>query len=351
MSNIIDVRQIINDVKSRSNQVELFEAAKVFSAFSGGKDSTAVYLIMNELLEGDFTPYMADTDNEHPYTVDFAKTIHTKVNGGPEVQFVKKVYTEEQFKTRRHNLVKSWRKPHVTRAGKERGTVQPPFSEEQIQQALSVLHPTGNSFLDGVLLHGMFPIKRSRWCTFELKIEPAFEQILKPALDTIDGDIYQLTGVRADESKERATQVDYEEDERDEHGFLHIFKPIFNLTSLDVFAIHKHFGVEPNPLYKLGFERVGCMPCVLSVKEEIRNMANRFPEHVDRIREWEKVATLVNRWSQYKGISASFLGKRGKSDDSSVDNAVKWSRTNRNGTVSDEAHHAPVCSSKYGLCE
>lgn len=227
----------------------------------------------------------------------------------------------------------------------------PRFSEEQIEAALSVLHPSGNSFLDSVLLHGMFPIKRSRFCTFELKIEPAFDQVIKPLLDTIDGDIFQLTGVRADESKERAKQLDYELDQRDIEGFLHIFKPIFDLKSTDVFAIHKHYGIEPNPLYKLGFERVGCMPCVLSVKDEIRNMSNRFPEHVDRIREWEKVATLVNRWSQFMGISASFLGKRGGIEGCTVDKAIEWSRTKRNGDISETAYDAPTCSSKYGLCE
>ncbi len=350
--NVINIPDIIKQVRKRSNEIGLFDAEKILSAYSGGKDSTATYLIANELCEGNFLPYMADTDNEHPYTIDFAKNIHNKVDGAPKVQIVKKKYTSEQFAKRRKSLEKAWRLPHITRAGAERGQVQPPFTEEQIQAALSVLHPTGNSFLDGVLLHGMFPIKRARWCTFELKIEPAFEQIIKPLLDTVDGDIFQLTGVRADESKERSTQLDYELDHRDEAGFLHIFKPIFNLNAADVFAIHKYYGVEPNPLYKLGFERVGCMPCVLSVKEEIRNMSNRFPEHVERIREWEKVATLVNRWSQHKGISASFLGKRGKNPNGSgVDLAVEWSRTKRNGKVSNLADYAPSCSSKYGLCE
>lgn len=348
---MIDVPKIIQDVKNRMNEVGLFDAAAVVSAYSGGKDSTALYLIANDILDGNFTPYMADTDNEHPLTIEYVKSIHLKAVG-PQVRIVKKTYTEENFATRRKNLARLWREPHKIRAGKERGEIMPRFSEEQIEQALAVLYPTGNSFLDCVLLHGMFPIKRTRFCTFELKLEPAFDQVIKPILDSVDGDVFQLTGVRADESKERAQQVDYEMDHRDEGGFLHILKPLFNLSSTEIFAIHKHYGIKPNPLYKLGFERVGCMPCVLSVKSEIRNMANRFPECVDRLREWEKVATLVNRWSQFKGFSSSFLGKRGKNPQGSgVDLAVEWSRTERNGIESEQAYSAPACSSKYGLCE
>lgn len=77
--NIINVPDIIKNIRERATEVGCFDAEKIISAYSGGKDSTAVYLIANELFEGNFTPYMADTDNEHPYTVDYARTIHEKL--------------------------------------------------------------------------------------------------------------------------------------------------------------------------------------------------------------------------------------------------------------------------------
>lgn len=56
-----------------------------------------------------------------------------------------------------------------------------------LDAALSVLHPSGNSFLDAALLHGKFPPLRDRFCTDELKIQMAFDAVMKPMLD--DGEV------------------------------------------------------------------------------------------------------------------------------------------------------------------
>ncbi|HCM9589239.1 TPA: phosphoadenosine phosphosulfate reductase family protein, partial [Enterobacter hormaechei subsp. steigerwaltii] len=115
-----------------------------------------------------------------------------------------------------------------------------------LEAALSVLHPSGNSFLDACLLHGKFPQLRDRFCTDELKIQIAFDAVMQPMLD--DGEvIVQWSGVRADESSKRAGYERFSTDQRDP-AFLYNFLPIHQWTASDVFALHKHFGLNPNPL-------------------------------------------------------------------------------------------------------
>ena len=41
-------------------------------------------------------------------------------------------------------------------------------------------------------------------------------------------------------------------------------------TLKDVVAIHQRHGLNLNPLYGMGFERVGCLPCINSSKNDIR---------------------------------------------------------------------------------
>ena len=53
-------------------------------SISGGKDSTATYLMALEKLGGDFLPVFADTGNEHPLTIEYISTLAQRT-GGPEV--------------------------------------------------------------------------------------------------------------------------------------------------------------------------------------------------------------------------------------------------------------------------
>lgn len=48
---------------------------------SGGKDSTATYLLALERLGGDFEAVFADTGNEHPYTYEYVARLHERTAG------------------------------------------------------------------------------------------------------------------------------------------------------------------------------------------------------------------------------------------------------------------------------
>lgn len=377
---------------------------KIVVNYSAGKDSTATLAVAHALFGDRVQAVMADTDNEHELTVGYASTIHHQIGCKP-VQFAKRLYTEDDFAKRREYLQKNWPKRQVIRMGAYRGVVMPSLArsdtkfgqawqrtaerwdigfETPLDAALSVMHPSGNSFLDLALLHGKFPMLRDRFCTDELKIQAAYNQVMLPLID--DGEVVvQWSGVRADESSKRAGYERFSRDMRDA-DFLYNFLPIHRWTATDVFALHKYFGIKPNPLYIKGAARVGCMNCVLCTKEEIAETAARWPEHIEKHRQWELKVRLTSRWVHWMSVGtesqawmrrydlplgrsvqlyglepdiqriewSGFYGPRGTMGAPSVPEVVEWAKTGRGGKVYDlvkASLDTEVCSSRYGLCE
>lgn len=111
----------------------------------------------------------------------------------------------------------------------------------------------------------------------------------------------------------------------------------------------RRHGIDPNPLYKMGMGRVGCMPCVNCRKTELREIANRFPAEINRIEEWERIGRMAGKHS-----SGTFFPEA-NGNGSGIRAAVVWSRTAHGGKqfdiFADGEHELTTCSSKYGLCE
>jgi len=292
---------------------------------SGGKDSTAQYLhFMDVGLP--FQAVCADTGNEHPVTLDYVRELPVRT-GGPEIKWVKADFTAE-LEHRRIFVEKNW----------------PP---DMAARALPVLHATGIPFLDLCLWKGRFPSMKARFCTTELKLIPIRVQVVDPLLAT-GAEVYCCQGMRRDESLSRSRMAGLER-----MGVrLWNLRPIREWRVDDVFAIHRRFGVPPNPLYMQGMGRVGCMPCVNCRKGEVHEIARRFPEHIDRIREWEEVMKSASK----RGVSTFFPAPTvpGKGDTRArIDAAVSWAATSRGGKRFNllKTIDPPGCSSEYGLCE
>ncbi|MCW2477722.1 phosphoadenosine phosphosulfate reductase family protein [Candidatus Symbiopectobacterium sp. NZEC135] len=373
--------------------------------FSAGKDSTTTATIAHHIFGDRVRSVMADTDNEHDLTIDFARNIHLQIGSNP-VEVVKRIYTEAEFSKRRERVIAGWKTKQTIRLGAYRGVVMPSLDrsdtkfgqawlktaerwgiefETALDAALSVLHPSGNSFLDAALLHGQFPQLRNRFCTDELKIQIVYDAVIKPLID--DGEVVvQWSGVRAQESTKRAAYKRFDKDNRDP-DFLYNFLPIHQWTAADVFALHKYFGIKPNPLYLQGADRVGCMNCVLCNKQEIAETAARWPEYQERHKEWEQKVRLASRWVHWMSVGtfdqawmramgvkrlgnekqiyglepdiqhiewSGFYGPRGGMGSPNVDEVVEWAKTGRGGKVYDlvkASLDTEVCSSRYGLCE
>ena len=302
---------------------------------SGGKDSTALLLWAME--RGiDFQPVFADTGNEHPITLDYVRELPRRT-GCPEIKWVCADFSGD-FSGRRKRLPEKWRRDGI--------------SEERIQCALEALHPTGNPFLDLCILKGRFPSTRARFCSEELKYKAVHEEIIIPRLD--EGfETVSMLGIRADESRARANMLHLE----DLGDGRWVYRPILDWTVDEVFAIHRRHGVEPNPLYRLGCARVGCMPCIHETKGGIRNISQRFPEQLSRIAAWElRVKAASKRYGATFFPADKVPGPHQKDHSLPVpnmDRVTQWSMTFRGGRQFDPSamEEPAVCSSQYGLCE
>lgn len=314
---LTDIRYI-----NKSAYDAITDPAKVnIVSVSGGKDSTAL-LTYAVNLGVPFQAVFADTGHEHVETIAYLDYLEKRFD-------LKIIRVTADFS----DLI----------ANKRRIVEQEWEDEDRKKEALEVLVPTGIPMLDLALAKGRFPSTRFKFCTRELKVLPIIEQVYEPIWDS-GKEIVVWQGIRRSESKARANAAYFESTPE---GW-EVFRPLIDWTARDVFDYHKANDVEPNPLYKLGMGRVGCMPCVNTGKEELYEIARRFPDVIDRVEKWEQLVS-----SSAKQGKATFFTIDGLQGDG-IRDRVSWSYTSYGGRQIDLFRlmdDVPVCSSQYGLCE
>lgn len=201
----------------------------------------------------------------------------------------------------------------------------------------------GSKLLDfGELIRikGRPPSRKARFCTDILKLQPQKRWMLAAfgVGGQYEGEDYErYTGVRRDESESRKHTPLREWDEFFDCWLNNV---IADWSKERCFAYCSARGEIVNPLYLLGFNRVGCAPCGPNAnKQDILTWAERFPEMIDKVRDWEKTSGKTFFMPMYKGIH------------NTVDEVVAWAKTDRGGTQFKILHARPSCESKYGLCE
>lgn len=306
-------------------------------SISGGKDSTATLLVARAWEVPNLQAVFADTGHEHPETYEYVQYLEAAT--GIPIRWVRADFTERIAAKRRY-VAEHWPRKGVAAA--------------VVDQALAVLHPTGNPFLDMCLWKGLFPSTKARFCTDELKRNPIIEQVFMPLMDDEPGQILSWQGVRADESLQRRYLPECDE----VGGGLFNYRPILKWPVSAVFDAHRYAGIKPNPLYLQGAGRVGCMPCINCAKDELRHIALRWPEEIARVREWERLVSLASK----RGASTFFAAVNDPTYNAAdiinhetygIDRMVEWSMTSRGGRQFDMFARLDVdgCSSSYGLCE
>ncbi|MTC34333.1 phosphoadenosine phosphosulfate reductase family protein [Providencia alcalifaciens] len=317
---------------------------------SGGKDSLAQWILAKE--SGvPFICVFADTGHEHPQTMEYLDYLESKLG---KIERVKADFTR-QIEGKRKFIAEKWSISLVEECGLSHGE-----AAERIKQALEILKPTGNPFLDLCMWKGRFPSTKARFCTFELKHEPVRKQIVLPALQEFD-DVISWQGVRAQESPERAALPVWVSDADNTAG-LSVYRPILNWTHEQVFALAKKHGIKPNPLYQQGCSRVGCMPCIHARKSELAEIFIRFPEEIKRVAEWERFVAACSR----RGNSAFFPSTQDPVkkerriecitlESHGIETYRDWAVTSRGGRQFDllaDENANSACSSIYaGVCE
>lgn len=235
------------------------------------------------------------------------------------------------------------------------------WTEEHIKLVSENVHPIeilepDLGFFDLAFHKKRFPSAVARFCTQHLKIIPAQRHITN--LIAEGHEVIAVSGVRADESAVRASLPEWD---YSGHMLCVEWRPLIHWTLADVLAIHKRHNIPLNPLYAAGAQRVGCWPCVMSRKAEIRNIAINFPDRIDDIRAAEqRFETAGRSFSSFFGPnvtpkrfhSKTSVNKKGEIVSyATIDDVVRWSLTGKGakGSFKDEPEPESRCMSGY--CE
>jgi len=308
---------------------------------SGGKDSAATAILALETQPREWLRFVSvDTGNEHEATLEYIAYMGRHL--GIEIHTLPHRDFSGEIARKREYVIKHWPRKGV--------------KQEDIDRALVALQPTGNPFLDLCIWKGRFPSRKAQFCTEQLKTMPLVEYQLGFIERGECEAVWSWQGVRLDESQSRRARLqgtgacvkafDVA------GGGLYNYRPILRWRAADCFEAHSIYGLEPNPLYRQGMGRVGCMPCINAGKDELLEISKRFPGHIDRIEYWEAQVAAASR----SGVPSFFadpdrdahLDKRG------IRKAVEWSKTKRGGQLMDWiriTEEPKACQSEYGLCE
>ena len=329
-----------------------FEADTVnVISVSGGKDSLATRLVA---LENGVECQMvfADTGHEHPKTLEYLDYLESALK-----QPIRRIRADfsQRIASKREFVKKIWPMTLVEQCG-----MTDKQAQEAIERAVKCLVPSGVPFLDLCLWKGRFPSSQRRFCTTELKHFPVRDQVIFPLLEEY-GEVINWLGVRAQESPDRAKQPVWEEDAGEVRG-LNVYRPIHSWTHEEVFAIARRHAIEPNPLYREGFSRVGCMPCVQCNKGELAEIFRRYPDEVSRVVNWERLVSACSRRGNSTFCISTLDPMRAETDSAAISVASHgfetyrdWALTTRGGRQFDligAMTDVTTCSSIYaGVCE
>ena len=291
---------------------------KVIVTFSGGKDSLAALLWTREHITKNFTTVFCDTGWEHPLTYEYINRIADKLH---------------------LDLV-------TLKSKKYDGMVDLARQKKR------------------------WPSTRARFCTQELKTKPCIDYVL----DEVHDNMLMIQGIRAAESASRAkmqAQCTYFKYYFEPYGYdkagkpkKHTYRgkevqafrekfaddllrPVFDWSAQQVIDYILDAGLEPNPLYRMGYKRVGCWPCVMALQRDILNIARQAPERIEQIAALE--TEFHSSFFGPKKIPAHAITSGNKYPDiRDVVRYVEWQ--NATGSLFDD-DTATSCMSYYGLCE
>jgi 3'-phosphoadenosine 5'-phosphosulfate sulfotransferase (PAPS reductase)/FAD synthetase len=368
---------------ARGDAVSIIHVVSV----SGGKDSAATLLIaIKRFGLHRVQAIFCDTGNEHEAVYEYLdyleQTLNIRINrlssSFDDEIAAKRRYIARDQRTRREYkkapVLDAEGKPVakrdsrgniITRMVRRKGVevVEPVIKMRKVgggrrvrwtnkgkRTALAVLHPTGNAYLDMCLWKGRFPSRKAQFCTENLKRDPA----VAFQLELVDQGhtVVSWQGVRRDESAERRDAPQFERI----GPRMFAYRPLVDWTAAQVFAYCADAGIDPNPLYLQGASRVGCMPCINVGKDELRQIAARWPEHVEKIHAWEHLVSQASKhgFSTFLCDGHEADDRREIFDDLNIHARVQWAKTTRGGTQYDLLAgliEPTACSSAYGLCE
>ena len=294
------------------------------ASVSGGKDSTAMCLYLKE--QGiEYRALHFDTGWEHPATVEYLRDVLPRYIGPIEVH-----------------------------------SREPDLDDEREAYAVELEAMLGwrSPFVRWTLRKAYFPRRMGRWCTQELKIYTV-RGVMRAEHEAGRLPV-NVVGIRAAELQARAKLP-----ERELSTTLDcmVWRPLIAWTERDVIDIHHRHGVPPNPLYLRGSRRVGCWPCIMAGKTDLRALDE------DRIRIIERLESIVGvlqeKRAADKGETLEYtphlfqaatrqLTTDGKYVGVPIRRMVEWGKTARGGRELDRQQALPGFNDgclRWGMCE
>ena len=116
-----------------------------------------------------------------------------------------------------------------------------------------------------ILKNKALPTRIMRYCCGELKEYAGSEQLV-------------ITGIRSEESTSRSLRPEVEMD-RAKNRIKMMLHPIKDWSELQIWNYLDQKKIEPNPLYELGFGRIGCIGCPMATTKAKILEFQRYPKH------------------------------------------------------------------------
>lgn len=303
--------------------------ATVVASVSGGKDSTAMLLHLRDAGVWPVRAVFFDTGWEHADTYRHVDYLASKL--GITIE-------------RRAAMIDL-----------------PPELEQDaldVEEALGLRRPS--PFVRLCLRKAIFPRRTVRFCTQDLKVRVARDVIREMHAAGVLP--VNAVGIRAAESTARAKLGETEISPTID---CMVWRPILRWSEDDVIAIHRRHDVKLNPLYLRGAERVGCFPCIMGSKSELRMVAKDRQRteaivmleervrrhHLSRLDAAGKPVGLLPTMFQ-----ASRRNENGDRPGVAFHEILAWAKTSRGGAVEqaalfDDPEDPDAGCMRWGMCE
>lgn len=230
------------------------------------------------------------------------------------------------------------------------------------------------TFLELVRKKLRFPSTKARFCTEYLKIHPFIDWLLQQ-----ESSYLIIQGIRADESRSRSKMEKecryfkyyfepYGYDKKGKPKYMNyhkkavkkwlekyeadILRPFLTKTANDVMAYIIANGLKPNPLYYMGFKRVGCFPCIMCSKSEMQLIIEKQPKYLDRIKEAETEFQSTFFAIDYipKYARENFTTRKGVFKVPTIGAVINYLK-GREKMMFKEEESTKSCMSVYNICE